>query len=164
MSSSQVEVKPPDGRRGEWHSIGGVARLFGLNPSTLRYWEEQGLIVPAARESGRRLYDRENLRRIALIVIGRDTGLMELAEIHTILDGPASNRTWRDAVQSRLHAIQQQRERLATAQAYLEHLLTCPSDHPAQTCPYLAAEIDQTLNRLEREHGDVDGYRIRETD
>lgn len=152
MGSSQVEVKsgPAASRQ---RSIGEVARLFGLNASTLRYWEAEGLIVPASRESGRRLYDHENLRRIALIVNARGTGLMELAEIQTLLDGSTAVSTWRQAVQSRLETIRRKQEQLATAQSYLEHFLECPSEHPARTCSHLAAEIDRFLESLEPDGG-----------
>lgn len=129
-------------------SIGEVAALFGLNTSTLRYWEDEGLLSPAGRESGRRRYDRENLRRIALIVNSRDTGLMELGDIRVILDGGSASQTWREVVRSRLDALDRQRVRLETAHAYLTHFLTCPNEHPAAGCPYLAAEIDRTLDGL----------------
>lgn len=144
MSSSRVEVKEHDNADAAW-SIGEVAELFGIKTSTLRYWEQEHLLCPAGRRSGQRFYDRDNLRKIALIMIAKDTGLMELGEIRTILDGPSQDRTWREAVSSRLDAIDRQRERLESARAYLAHFLTCPSEHPAQTCPYLAAEIDLYL-------------------
>jgi len=50
-----------------------------------------------------------------LIVIGRESGLMELREIQVILDGPSTTRSWRETVQARLDAIDRQHERLAAA-------------------------------------------------
>jgi DNA-binding transcriptional MerR regulator len=35
-------------------TIGGVARLLGVAVSTLRYWEERGLITPVTRRAGKR--------------------------------------------------------------------------------------------------------------
>jgi DNA-binding transcriptional MerR regulator len=147
VSSSRVEVKSGLAGGESW-AIGEVSALFGLNPSTLRYWEDEGLLVPAGRRSGRRVYVRENLRRIALIVRARDTGLMGLREIQAILDGDTDQGDWHDAVQSRLDAIDRQRARLETARGYLTHIISCPSDHPADNCPYLASELDRALSTL----------------
>jgi predicted site-specific integrase-resolvase len=38
-------------------SIGDVAALYGLSPSTLRWWEKLGVVAAAARAGGRRVYD-----------------------------------------------------------------------------------------------------------
>jgi MerR family copper efflux transcriptional regulator len=131
----------------EGWSIGEVAAVFGLKTSTLRFWEDQGLLHPSGRRSGRRVYDRGDLRRIALITIWRDTGLMELREILAVLDGGAGNGSWRKTVRSRLEAIDRRRERLNVARGYLAYLLTCPSDHPAATCPHLAHQFDHQVER-----------------
>lgn len=129
-------------------SIGEVASLFRLKTSTLRFWEDQGLLRPSGRRSGRRVYDRDDLRRIALITIWRDTGLMELRDIQTMLDGAPDTHDWRQTVQSRRSALDRQRQRLEAASSYLAHLATCPSGHPAASCPYLAGQVDQLLTRL----------------
>lgn len=129
-------------------SIGEVAALFGLKTSALRYWEDQGLLEPSGRKSGRRVYDQDDLRRITLIATWRNTGLMELQEIRVVLNGGSDTRTWRQTVQARMNAINAQRERLDTAHNYLAQLATCPCDHPAATCPHLARQVDETLTRL----------------
>jgi DNA-binding transcriptional MerR regulator len=36
-------------------SIGEAARILGLNPSALRYYDERGLLRPATRQAGRRV-------------------------------------------------------------------------------------------------------------
>lgn len=71
-----------DGLRG----IGETSRLFGVRPSTLRFWEDEGLLA-AGRLADRRCYDREDRRRIAVIPTWRDPGMLELGHIRTILDG-----------------------------------------------------------------------------
>ncbi|MGH3694213.1 MAG: MerR family transcriptional regulator [Pseudonocardiaceae bacterium] len=48
-------------------SIGQAADRLGLNPSALRYYDERGLVTPAARRAGRRVYGLEELRRLAFI-------------------------------------------------------------------------------------------------
>ena len=48
-------------------SIGHVASVTGVNPSTLRSWEQQGLIEPAKSAGGRRTFSDGDIRRIAEI-------------------------------------------------------------------------------------------------
>ncbi|PZF82189.1 MerR family transcriptional regulator [Jiangella anatolica] len=119
--------------------IGAVAARFGLAVSTLRYWEERGLLRAAERRAGRRRHGPDEVHRIALIQLWRETGLMSLDDIGAVLTGGAS---WRDVVEHRVAAIEQQLTRLGAAKAHLEHLLTCPSAHPADDCPYLRAEAE----------------------
>jgi DNA-binding transcriptional MerR regulator len=128
-------------------TIGETARLFGVRASALRFWEEQGILEPQ-RRSGRRLYDRDSLRRIALVLTWRDSGQLELGQIRTILNGGSDAQTWQDAVTTRLQVIEEHRRRLDVAHAYLRHLVTCPSERPGVTCHYLAAEVDQVLDSL----------------
>lgn len=132
---------------GEPWEIGEVSRLFGVRPSTLRHWEDEGLLAPS-RRSGRRRYDREDLRRIAMILTWRGTGMLELGHIRAILGNDRDPRGWHDVVRAQLAALQEHRRRLEVAEGYLAHLVTCPSERPGATCPYLAAEIDQALHRL----------------
>ncbi|MGH2562542.1 MAG: heavy metal-responsive transcriptional regulator [Thermomicrobiales bacterium] len=65
--------------------IGQFARQAGLNPKTLRYYEELGLL-PAARrsQSGYRLYDTDALDRLHFIARAKSLGLT-LKEIGEIL-------------------------------------------------------------------------------
>lgn len=123
--------------------IGTAARLSGATESTLRYWEQCGLLQPADRRSRWRLYGADELHRIGLIRMWRETGLMSIEEIERILS--AHNETWRDAVDQRLAAIELQQQRLSAAKAHLEHLLTCTDDDPAQNCPYLR---EMTADRM----------------
>lgn len=125
--------------------IGEAARRFGVAVSALRYWEECGLLAPAARRSGRRWYGADDLHRIALIRMWQDTGLMSLEEIAAVLAGSTAGRSWRETVDGRLRAIDEQVQRLAASRAFLEHLLTCPNEDPAGSCPYLRATTRQWI-------------------
>ncbi|MGH3582324.1 MAG: MerR family transcriptional regulator, partial [Mycobacterium sp.] len=75
--------------------IGAAARRFGLAESALRYWERRGLLHPVQLGSGWRRYGPEELHRIGLIQMWRETGMMSLDEIATILT--AHNHEWRTA-------------------------------------------------------------------
>ncbi len=64
--------------------IGEVARELGINPKTIRYYEEIGLIPRAQRSgSGYRVYDQADIDRIAFILRSRelDFSLDDIGEI-----------------------------------------------------------------------------------
>ncbi|WP_369386666.1 MerR family transcriptional regulator [Streptomyces sp. CG1] len=96
-------------------TIGEVSERLEISAPTLRYWEERGLLRPATRQSGRRLYGATELRRIALIRIWQESGMLSLDEIATVLTGRAETGHWRDTVHGRLAAIDEQTDRLARA-------------------------------------------------
>jgi DNA-binding transcriptional MerR regulator len=56
-------------------SIGAVAARTGKRPSSIRYYEQIGLLPPAARVSGRRVYGPETVRILAVIETGQRAGL-----------------------------------------------------------------------------------------
>ncbi|POP51675.1 helix-turn-helix domain-containing protein [Zhongshania marina] len=54
--------------------IGEVAKASGLAPSTLRYYEEIGLIQSSGRKGLRRLFQPKVLQELALISLGKKAG------------------------------------------------------------------------------------------
>jgi len=67
-----------------------VATETGLTPRTIRYYEELGLLEPAARSEGAyRLYDAEDLERLRFIRGLRDDAGFSLAEIGQLLEDEA---------------------------------------------------------------------------
>jgi len=72
-------------------SIGLVARRTGATVPTVRYYEEIGLLPPAARtESGQRSYDESTLRRLVFIRRCRDFGFSidQVRELVGLVDRP----------------------------------------------------------------------------
>lgn len=68
------------------YTVGEVAERFSLTVRTLRHWEAQGLLAPAARSwSNYRLYSPEDCARVQRIIIYRATG-MKLIDIKSLLD------------------------------------------------------------------------------
>jgi len=64
-----------------------VAADTGLTPRTIRYYEELGLLAPAARSEGAyRLYDTEDLERLRFIRGLRDDAGFSLADIGQLLE------------------------------------------------------------------------------
>jgi DNA-binding transcriptional MerR regulator len=64
-----------------------VAAATGLTPRSIRYYEEIGLLRPAARSQGAyRLYDPSDLERLGFIRDLRDDAGFSLAEIALLLE------------------------------------------------------------------------------
>jgi DNA-binding transcriptional MerR regulator len=64
-----------------------VAAETGLTPRAIRYYEELGLLAPAARSEGAyRLYDAEDLERLRFIRGLRDDAGFALADIRQLLE------------------------------------------------------------------------------
>jgi DNA-binding transcriptional MerR regulator len=74
--------------------IGEAAEATGLTPRTIRYYEEVGLLKPAAHISGgNRRYDDEDIERLTLIRQLKDVVGLGLADIHTFLETEAERRS-----------------------------------------------------------------------
>src|SRR5215212_4639858 len=64
-----------------------VAEALGLTTRTIRYYEELGLLEPVARSEGAyRLYDEDDVERLAFIKGLRDDAGFSLAEIGQLLE------------------------------------------------------------------------------
>jgi MerR family copper efflux transcriptional regulator len=126
-------------------TIGEAATRYGLAASTLRWWERQGLLEPAERRGRQRRYGPAELRRIGLIHLARNTGLMSLDQIGALL-ARAPGTHWHETVRDRIRDLDQQVERLMTAREALTHTLRCPADHPTQ-CRHLDDVLSQVASR-----------------
>jgi DNA-binding transcriptional MerR regulator len=71
--------------------INEVATEVGLTARSIRYYEELGLLKPAARSEGAyRLYDEDDLERLRFIRGLRDDAGFSLAEIGRLLEDEAA--------------------------------------------------------------------------
>lgn len=114
------------------YSIGQLADRFGLATHVLRHWEDQGLLAPARRPAGRRVYGDTHVTRVAEILIGKDAGftLEQLRELFTAAD-PGQRQ---ELLRGQLAQVRERIARLTLSQTLLEHGLRCPHpDH--QACP-----------------------------
>ncbi len=68
------------------YSISEVETLTGLNASTLRYYEKEGLLPAVSRSSnGRRVYSDEQMDWLKFVIALKSTG-MTLDEIKTYVE------------------------------------------------------------------------------
>lgn len=71
--------------------IGELAKKAGTKPSTVRYYEDAGLLPPADRtESGYRDYSDDDLRRIRLVLQAREMGF-SIQETRVIVGATGSD-------------------------------------------------------------------------
>ncbi|MHA6628761.1 MerR family DNA-binding transcriptional regulator [Pseudonocardia sichuanensis] len=121
-------------------SIGQAAALFGLAPSTLRWWESQGVLPEPPRANGRRVYTETELRRIGLAYLCCVTGAMPL-EKAAVVTSASRNGHWQSTVRRHAELLEEKIEELQSAHRYLLHLLHCPDDDIVRECPDLEGEL-----------------------
>ncbi len=112
--------------------IAEAARRSGLPASTLRYYEERGLVVSIGRRGLRRLYDPGVLERLALISLGRAAGftLEEIALMFT----PQGPRIDRERLEAKAEELDRTLLRLAALRDGLRHAAACPAPSHLE-CP-----------------------------
>lgn len=72
--------------------IGKLAKLSGITPRTIRYYEEISLLdLPKRSKSGTRIYDSDDYRRLKFILRLKDLGI-SLKEMQEIADSYNLNR------------------------------------------------------------------------
>jgi DNA-binding transcriptional MerR regulator len=125
----------------ELMTIGDAAQMLALNTSALRYYEDRGLVTPE-RRGGKRMYNREQLRRLAFIQLMQRLGI-RLDAASAVLDEPSDQ--WRGVVREQIGAIDDLIARANGARDFLEHALACPADHPVDQCPHVIEVLDKRL-------------------
>ncbi|MDS1270374.1 redox-sensitive transcriptional activator SoxR [Lipingzhangella sp. LS1_29] len=104
-------------------TIGQVAERSGLPRSTLRFYEERGIIHSERNSGNQRRYPRHILRRLAFITAAQRIGLT-LTQIRAALDTLPDGRTprvedwrrlstrWHAELEARIDALQRLRDNL----------------------------------------------------
>ena len=97
-------------------SIGQVAERAGIAASAIRYYEAEGLLPRAERQSGRRVYDESVIDRLAIIHLAKSAGFT-MAEVKRLVSGfarrtPPGER-WRALAERKLVELD---ERIAEAE------------------------------------------------
>jgi MerR family copper efflux transcriptional regulator len=99
-------------------TISRLAQDGGVNLQTVRYYERQGLLVPAARtEAGYRMFQPETARRIRFIKRAQelDFSLSEIKELLSLrVDAHTTQADIRKRAQAKLADIEQKMRHLGT--------------------------------------------------
>lgn len=113
--------------------IGEVAERSGVAPSTLRYYEEVGLISSLWRRGLRRQFDADVLLKLSLIAMGKAAGF-SLEEIAGMFGQDGKPDIPRDQLRERAEALQRQMVELRTLRDVLRHVADCPAPSHLE-CP-----------------------------
>ena len=109
-------------------TIGAVAALSGRRPSSIRYYEQIGLLPPAARASGRRVYGPDTVHTLAVIETGQRAGLT-LDEIGALLSASDGDRAaverLREVAIRKLPQVKELIERTEIVRDWLEAATRC---------------------------------------
>ncbi len=109
-------------------TIGAVAALAGRRPSSIRYYEQIGLLPPAARVSGRRVYGADTVRTLAVIETGQRAGLT-LDEIRALLSASPGDQAaieqLREVATRKLPQVKELIERTEIVRDWLEAAARC---------------------------------------
>ncbi len=108
--------------------IGEVARRAGVRASTVRYYEERGLIAPEGRSGGKRVYAQQAVERMALIAFAKEAGF-SLDEIRELLAGfpddtPAAIR-WSKLAEAKLVELDAMSQRIELMRVALHKVSRC---------------------------------------
>lgn len=104
--------------------ISEVARRSGLPASTLRFYEEKGLITSIGRKGLRRLFNANVLERLALIALGRTAGF-SLTEIAPMLGSGANPLIDRNLLATKAEEIDRSIKKLTSMREGLRHAAVC---------------------------------------
>ena len=109
--------------------IGLVAKLSGVAPSTLRFYEKKGLIMPIGRNGLRRQYRQDVLNTLQLIALGQAAGFT-LEEMRGMFDAQGKVTIEREKMLERARAIDKAILRLQLLSRGLKHVANCTQpDH-----------------------------------
>ncbi|MEM8645251.1 MAG: helix-turn-helix domain-containing protein [Pseudomonadota bacterium] len=113
--------------------IGEVVKLCGQPASTLRYYEEIGLIRSAGRQGLRRLYTADVVQRLALVALGRNAGF-SLSEIASMFGADGTPQIDRKQLLAKADQLDKTIKQLVAMRDGLRHAANCPAPSHLE-CP-----------------------------
>ena len=110
-----------------------VVRRSGVRASTLRFYEEKGLIASIGRHGLHRLFDPGVLERLALISLGRAAGFT-LDEIGRMFGPDGRPRIDKRMLADKARELDRTIRRLRAIRRTLLHAVACPAPSHME-CP-----------------------------
>jgi DNA-binding transcriptional MerR regulator len=125
-------------------TIGELARRTGVSTSALRYYEELGVLSPAARIAGQRRYPESAAGLVAIILLLRDVGF-SLAEQKTLMASRAiAPDEWHALADRKLRELDEQIAKATSARDAVNHAMHCPHKDIFE-CPNFTSVITARL-------------------
>lgn len=113
--------------------ISQVAKKSGVSASTLRFYEEKGLISSIGRQGIRRVFSPNVLERLELIALGRAAGF-SLEEIAGILGNEAKPEIDRELLLRKANELDGTIKKLTAMRDGLQHAAACTAPSHLE-CP-----------------------------
>lgn len=113
--------------------IAEVARRSGTPASTLRFYEEKGLIQSIGRRGLRRLFEPGVMQQLALVALGRAAGF-SLEEIAAMFSPDGKPRIRRDQLTAKADDLDRMIRKLTAMRDGLRHAAVCPAPSHME-CP-----------------------------
>jgi DNA-binding transcriptional MerR regulator len=133
-----------------------VAAETGLTPRSIRYYEEVGLLEPAARSEGAyRLYDASDLERLRSIKELRDEAGFSLAQIGQLLEDDAVRERNRERFRAS-HDPTERRAILVDARARVDRQIETLEAKADRLAAMIEAARDRRRH-LDRHLAEIDG-------
>lgn len=104
--------------------IGEVTKRAGVSASTLRFYEEKGLITSIGRNGLRRVFDADVIERLALIALGRAAGF-SLDEIARMFSPDGNPQIDRQLLVEKSDELDRTIQRLSAMRDGLRHAAAC---------------------------------------
>ena len=131
--------------------IAEVAKRSGVPASTLRFYEEKGLIASVGRQGLRRRFDAAVLDQLALIALGQAAGF-SLDEIGSMFSPDGQPSIDRRMLAAKADEIDGMIKRLKAMSNGLKHAAVCPAPSHAE-CPTFQRLLRvAAAGSLERRH------------
>ena len=110
-----------------------VAQRSGVRASTLRFYEQKGLIASTGRRGLRRQFDPGVLERLALIKLGRTAGF-SLDEVSRMFGPDGRPRIDRSMLAAKAQDLERTISELSAMRDSLRHAIACPAPSHME-CP-----------------------------
>ena len=120
--------------------IGEVSRKAGIPASTLRYYDEIGLISSVGRHGLRRQFEPDVLLQLALIAMGKSAGF-SLDEISAIIGRDGKPNLPRKDLHDRADDLDRHIRELTALRDTLRHVADCPAPSHME-CPTFRRLVD----------------------
>ena len=125
--------------------IAEVAQRSGVAASTLRFYEEKGLIASTGRRGLRRVFAPAVLERLALIALGRAAGF-SLRDIALMFAPDGRPRLDRQMLVAKAEELDKTIGELSTLRDGLRHAAACPAPSHME-CPNFRRHLQAAAER-----------------
>ena len=137
--------------------IGQVSRRTGVPVSTLRFYEEKGLIASIGRRGLRRQFDADVLERLAFIALGRTAGF-SLNEIALMFAPDGQPCIDRHKLTAKADELERKILELTAMRDSLRHAAACPAPTHME-CPNFRRMLRAAASSAKNEF--VSGVRVK---